>query len=260
MGAWQPFTGAGLAAFGHGSASRLLFCQLFFVALGAIAVGVGVRQAWFTTVVQSERSLPDGTAEIRAGRLTWPDREPRALGETPQFALTVDPTSQGALGQVADLQLELRESALRIRGVAGFIEIPYGENWRIPLDRIGGKAQWQAWAWVIQGLAAVTGSALLPLFWYGIAFAFALPVWILAYALGRNVTLVGSWKILALSWAPASLVLDLAVVLYAFNWIRLTGLAVLLAVFASMGILWLIWALAEMPTRGAREPENPFRN
>ena len=159
MGAWQPFTGAGLAAFGHGSASRLLFCQLFFVALGAIAVGVGVRQAWFTTVVQSERSLPDGTAEIRAGRLTWPDREPRALGETPQFALTVDPTSQGALGQVADLQLELRESALRIRGVAGFIEIPYGENWRIPLDRIGGKAQWQAWAWVIQGLAGNTPAA-----------------------------------------------------------------------------------------------------
>ena len=261
LGAWQPLTGRGIAEFGAASWGRTLSFQ-FVVALGAALVIVWcVRHAWFPPINAALTRLPDKGAEIFNGRLHWPDTNAVALAGNPQFALAVDPAGTGELGRSADVQVALRAREIRLEGIFGHQLLPYPPKLAVPLDRTGGAAAWGAWNWV--GLAFVGGVAFVTLFvlWWLSAIVLALPIWLAALLLRRDLSLGGAWRLTAAAWLPATLVLLGGVLLYVTNGLRLTGL-----VFTTGGHLvvmlgWLLWGFWLLPPRlssSLQSPENPF--
>lgn len=259
LGAWQPLTGRGVAAFGAASFARTLGFQLLF-ALGATLVIVwSVRHTWFPPITEALPRLPEAGAEIRDGRLRWPDTNAVALAENPQLGLAVDPAGTGELGRTADVQVQLRRDELRLEGLFGHQLLAYPSDLSVPLDRVGGSAAWGAWNWV--GLVFLGLATFVTLFalWWSTATVLALPVWLVAFVFRRALTFGGAWRLTAAAWLPATLVLLGGVSLYATHGVRLPGLAFLTAAHLVMTPLWLLWGLCSLPPRTERKRStNPF--
>lgn len=259
LGAWQPFTGGGIAAFSRASLARVLVFQVLF-ALGLSCVVVwSVRLAWFPPVVAALGRLPGTDAGIRQGRLFWPDPEAVALADNRHLALVVDPTGGGGLGRAADLQIELRNDEVSLHGLFGHRTSPYPPDLELRLDRLGGTAAWGAWNWVglaFIGLATFSGSMVL---WWTTAVVLAPPSWLLALVARRALTSGGACRMMAAAWLPASLVLAGGTALYATNWIRLPGLMFAVAAHAAVAVLWHAWGFLHLPARAAaKKVDNPF--
>jgi len=259
LGAWQPFTGGGIAAFSLASLARTLAFQVLF-ALGLSCVIVwSVRLAWCPPFVAALRNLPVTDAGIRQGRLDWPDPTAMALADNRQLALVVDPAGSGELGRAADLQIELRRDGLSLHGLFGHQTFPYPPDLELRLDRLGGTAAWGAWNWVglaIIGITIFSGSLAL---WWTMAVATALPSWLLALAARGSLTLGGACRMMAAARLPASLVLAAGAALYATSWIRLPGLMFAVVAHAVVAVLWHAWGFLSLPARGAaKKADNPF--
>ena len=261
LGAWQPLTGGGIAAFAEATFTRTLGFQLLFALLAAVAVTWSVRQAWFPPFRTALTELPENAAEIRAGRLFWPDTNAVTLGENPQLAVAVDPADTGDLGRSADLQVELHARELRLTGLFGEQSLPYPPELQIPLDHRGGPAAWGAWNWV--GLVFVAAAVVVTLFatWWLTATGLAPFLWLAAFILRRELTLGGAWRLVAAAWLPATMLLMASIVLYSLNGLRLTGLALAAAAHLVLVPLWLLWALLMLPDRTRKkQPKNPFNS
>jgi len=259
LGAWQPFTGGGIAAFSRASLPRTLTFQVLF-ALGLSCVIVwSVRLAWFPPFVAALGNLPGSDAGIRQGRLDWPEPTAVTLADNRQIALVVDPAGTGELGRAADLQIELRRDGLSLHGPFGHQTFPYPPDLELRLDRLGGTAAWGAWNWVglaLIGIATFSSSMAL---WWMMAVATALPSWLLALVARRALTLGGACLMMAAAWLPASLVLAGGAALYATSWIRLPGLMLAVVVHAVVAVLWHVWGFLNLPARrAAKTMDDPF--
>lgn len=259
LGAWQPFTGGGIAAFSRATLARTLTFQVLF-ALGLSCVIVwSVRLAWFPAFVAALGNLPGSEAGIRQGRLDWPDPTAVALAENRQLALVVDPAGSGELGRAADLQVELRRDGLSLHGLFGHRTFSYPPDMELRLDRLGGTAAWGAWNWVglaLIGIATFSSSMAL---WWTMAVATALPSWLLGLVARRSLTLGGACLMMAAAWLPATLVLAGGAALYATSWIRLPGLMFAVAAHAVVAVLWHGWGFLNLPARGAAKiVDDPF--
>ncbi len=259
LGAWQPFTGGGIAAFSRASLARTLVFQVLF-ALGLSCVVVwSVRLAWFPPFFAALGKLPGSDAGIRQGRLDWPDPIAVALADNRHLALVIDPAGSGGLGRAADLQIELRRDGVSLHGLFGHQTFPYPPDLELRLDRLGGRAAWGAWNWVglaFIGIATFSCSVVL---WWTTAFATALPSWLLALVARRALTLGGACLMMAAAWLPASLVLAGGAALYATNWIRLPGLMFAVVAHAVVAVLWHAWGFLRLPARAAaKKVDNPF--
>jgi hypothetical protein len=261
LGAWQPLTGGGVAAFGAATFARTLGFQLVIALVAALAVAWSVHRAWFPPFRAALTQLPERAAEVRGARLSWPDTNAVTLGENPQLAVAVDPTGLGDLGRSADLQLELRHRDIRLSGVFGEQFLPYPADLRVSLDRTGGPAAWGAWNWV--GLVFVGALTLVTLFagWWLTGIGLAPFLCLAAFCLRRELTLGGAWRLVAAAWLPATLLFTAGLVLYAMNGLRLTGLAITLAASLALLPLWLLWAVLVLPGRSREKlAKNPFNS
>lgn len=256
VGAWQPLTGGGVAAFARASLTRVVVFQGAFAAAGALALVLAVRLAWVPTVEDALRQLPEHGAFVKAGRLTWPGTNAILLAERPQLSLWVSPAAGLKTGQGSDIQLELLPDRLRVRGLLGFVDLAYAPKLDLPLTLTGGRAAWEAWRTsgaVIAG--GLTAAGLVSLWWI-FSTVYALPVWGLAALAGRSPGPGGAWKLAAASQLPATAMLFGCLLLYAARAIPPTGLGV----GAGMALLsawgWLAWAITMLPPQGkTAEPE-----
>ncbi len=262
IGAWQPFTGRGAAAFADAGSVRAIVFHLVMVIASCGTASWTLSQSWVPAVIRAVDRLPDSTAEIRAGHFTWPDRESVVLGETPQFGVAVNPTGHSSPGQVADLQMEFRPAELRINGLTGHLSLVYPNELVVGLDRVAGRAAWEAWFWAI---AVVTITALFGFFaslgWAG-ATVMALPVWLIGLLANRSLSFPGAWRLGLVCWVPAALLLNLGLWGYSRNWLHLVGLAGCAVGHLLVWMAWVLWSIIERPRRPkevAKEPPNPFR-
>lgn len=259
-GAWQPFTGGGLAAFAGASVGRTLFFQIVYGISIALVMVWSLRQAWFPAVAEALPRLPAAGAEIRAGRLAWPENEARLLAERPQFSLSVDPTGTGEAGRAGDLQVELRSTGIRLEGLLGHQEIHYPPEWTVALDRTGATAAWYAWNWPLLAMVGIGAFVGVALWGWVFATLLTVPAHLLGWGLRRDLSFGGAWRLaLASGWLgwTASAV---GLLLYATAWIRLPGLAIALTsqpVIALMGVIWGVLNRARR-SRGATV-RNPFQ-
>ena len=258
-GAWQPFTGGGIARFAAASVVRALTLQLLYGGVVGAVLLWSFRHAWFPAVTQALPRLPSSGAEIRNGRLTWPDTDARLLSERPQFSVSVDPLGTGEAGRSGDLQLEFRQGGLRLEGVFGHQEIPYSPEFVLPLDRTGATAAWGAWSWPILAVAGLLAGALVLIVGWALATLLTIPGFLLARMLRRQLTLGGAWRMgLATSLTGWSC-FGLGLVLYATAWIRLPGLASAMLAQAITVLIWSLWGWFHLPRRtGSGKAKNPF--
>ena len=262
IGAWQPFTGQGAAAFADASTIRAVAFHLAMVIASCGTASWTLSQSWIPAVTRAQGRLPESAAGIQAGHFTWPERESIVLGETPQFGVAVNPTGRSSPGQVADIQIEFCPSELRINSLTGYLGIAYPNDWVIGLDRVSGRAAWEAWFWAI-GAATIT--ALLVFFaslgWAG-ATVMALPVWLIGLLANRNLSFPGAWRLGLVCWIPAACLLNLGLWGYSQNWLHLVGLAGCAVGHLLVWMAWVLWSLIERPKRPRqtpKEPKNPFR-
>ncbi|MBL9175396.1 MAG: hypothetical protein JNL10_17780 [Verrucomicrobiales bacterium] len=260
LGPWLPFTGRGLAGFAEAGAGRLVAFQILFSALVSLSLVWGVRQMVFPVVQNALAQLPETLASIQASRLRWPDAHPVVLASSPQLALCVNPGSSPDLGLNGDVQFELRDSELAVRGVLGAYASPYRPNLDLPLDRIAAGAEWGAWRSPMLALLGVgTFLVQLLLFWI-LPLVHAVPTWTLGWVLRRSIHFPGAYRIAAASLWPASLLPVVAIPLYSLLWIRIPGLVFLFLAQFVLGWMLLLWAILSLPARPAREStaSNPF--
>ncbi len=260
-GAWQPVTGGGIARFAAASGVRTLTLQVVYSAMVAAVALWAFRQAWFPAINQALPRLPVAEAEIRGGRLTWPDTEAHLLSERPQLSVSVDPSGTGESGRSGDLQVEFRQRGLRLEGLFGHQELPYPPEFQLPLDRTGATAAWGAWSWPILAVAGMLAGALVLILGWVVATLLTLPVFTLAWMLGRNVTVAGAWRMGLAAGLAGWGFFGLGLVLYATAWIRLPGLAAALLAQMLTILIWSLWALFHLPRRtrtGSAVSGNPF--
>ncbi|MCW5557602.1 MAG: hypothetical protein KIT22_07205 [Verrucomicrobiae bacterium] len=264
LGAWQPFSGRGLAQFAEASALRLMLFQAIFAAVFAFTLAWSYGRIVTPAVQAALQSLPPSDAGIRSGVLRWPEPGPRLLAASPQLAWVCDPAASGELGLNADLQLDLRRDEIAVRGLLGSLSIPYPPNLDLPLDRTGAPAVWGAWR--IPLWAAIAGAAglAMPAIWWLLATVYWLPAWGLGSLFARDLTASGALRIAAAALLPASLIPCLALAAYATLWVRAPGFVLLWMLHLPAGWLWLAWGILCRPpqsrrTPGAQAPEsNPF--
>lgn len=261
LGAWQPLTGSGLAAFARAGSGRVLLFQFAFALLSALTVVWSLQAAWFPVIERAILQLPNSGAEIRGQRLLWPDAEAVLLASSPHLALVVDPTSSSQLGQNGDLQVELRGTDLRFRGLLGQIVARYPTQLLLPLDQTGAKAAWGAWRPPILTLVGLgTGMGLVLSGWI-LATLYAPVLLVSGWIIRRELHWGEAWKLGLACLMPGSLVMNAALVLYAQHWLGLTSLTALFGLHFLVGWLAALWGLASLPSRAAAQIEsNPFEN
>lgn len=263
VGAWQPFTGDGLAAFGETSITRLVTFQI------AAAVGIGVLivgalgWTWAPVVERALPNLPE-SAPLQAGRLLWPESEARRLAENPWLAIVVRPGTKSTPddpGQAADLQLELRPTGVRFEGIFGHVDRPFPRALNADLGRIPATAAWGAWRRPAACALALGVTLFLMLSWWGLATVYAPFAWAFARLCQRPLSLAAAWKISAAALFVGAAVGAAGVAGYATGAIRLPGVLVTQALHIPIAWIWLVWGLLSIPSTPRTvlvKASNPF--
>lgn len=253
MGAWQPFTGGGIAAFANASTARTILVQAITAGLvGAVFVG-SLSTAWFPVIERGIQALPSQAA-IRAGVLLWPDTQHRRLAENPALEWIVRPTPNPApdpLGQSSDLRIELRRRAFRVQGPLGHVEQPYPSHWDVPLGRIPAMAAWQSWKPYLRLGVGFAVACLLVACWWLMAAAYSIPAWLVAHLFGKRPSLAQAWRLASAALLMGAAVGAAGVAAYAHGLIRIPGLLASQAIHVPVPWLWLLWGILSME-RGGR--------
>ena len=261
LGAWQPFTGPGLAAFARTNGTRLLLFHVAASLVTSAAVIWSLQLAWVPVIREAVERLPDSGAEIRNGRLLWSADPEQLLAERPKLAIAIDAGDGPGLGQSADLQVELHPDSVHLRGILGHVTLPYPPGLELPLDRTRASAAWGAW---LPPFLALGGGAALVVSLLGgwiLATLHAPGLAFMGWISRRNLGLMGAWKLALASLFPAGLVFDGTLLLYASHWIRLPTLAAVLPIAlltAWIAMLRGMACLPAIPKDPATTPPNPF--
>lgn len=262
VGAWQPFTGAGLAAFADAQAGRVLGFQCVAAAGIGILLVISLRLAWFPVIERALPNLPE-SAPLLAGRLHWPDPAPVRLAENSWLGWVVEPTAvpvPDALGQTADIQLQLRPTSLRVRGIFGHLEQPYPVAWRADLGRIPAMATWNAWRRPVMILVGLGSAGALLLSWWTLATVYLPFVWLISRLAGHPISAFGSWRMASAALLVGATVGTIGIAAYATGAVRLPGLLVSQALHLPVGWIWLLWGILSRPAGTGPVRRSPAKN
>jgi hypothetical protein len=213
LGAWQPLTPRGIAAFASAPWRRLLVVQLAFAIIAALVVTWCLRTAWFPAMREAVRALP-ARGEIRSGKLMWSGRSPAVLAESHFLAFTVDPEHASGMRSPSHIQVEFGTSSVRMYSLLGYVERSYPAEWIISFNRPELEPWWGAWRapilWIVFG-GTVAGLLLV---WWLLGLICALPVWLIGFFANRDLPRLGSWKLAGAALMPGTLLMTAALVLY----------------------------------------------
>lgn len=259
-GAWQPFTLGGAARFATDRFRRLLRLQLVAAVVCALGLVLVLIRCWIPVVPQAAAALP-GPLTLADGRLSLPVQEPRILGETAWFALVADPEWTGSRGQLADLQLELGATGVRVRSLLGTADFPWDSRLFLRITPEDAPAWWQSRRLLVHACLGAGFGLLLLGSWWGLACLYALPAWFLCYLLDRPVSLPGAWRMCGAALMPGATFLMACLCLYGLRWIPLLALLLAFALHVFIGWIYVLGAPFMVPR--TEQPEtggNPFNS
>ena len=259
LGAWEPLTPRGVAAFARATSARLWLVQ-FLVALFVAATVVWfLHDAWFPTVREAITHLPD-EGEIRAGKLDWHGDSPRLLAEGTFLAFSVDLAHSGEIRSPAHVQVELGKGEFYVHSLLGYLEVKYPAQRIVAINREELGPWWGAWQPPLLGLAALGVVAWLMITWFVLATVYALPVWVLVFFANRDLKLMACWRLAGAALMPGALLMAAGVLCYDFGVVDLVGLGFITAGHFVLGWIYLfIGPLFLSRNSSAANPRaNPF--
>jgi hypothetical protein len=258
--AWQPLTPPGVAAFAIASTGRLALVVLIFAAVAGISVTIFLQSAWFPTIDEATRSLPE-VGYIRGGQLAWAGDSPTLLAEDHWLAVTVNLHHQVNFRTSAELQIEFSAESVRFLSYAGYLDIPYPKGWIIVFNQPELGAWWNAWKpFLAAGAGLLTAGGLL-IFWALLATLYAIPAGAICRFVEHGIPYSAVWKLCCAAQLPGSLLLSFTLLLYSLRAIEL--LQWLFVAGAHLVVSWLYILLATffLPAKSARPKRkpNPFK-
>ena len=256
--AWQPFTFGGVAAFAGARIGRLLAAEFGAAIIVAACAVWFLHRAYCPVILQAIQKMPD-TARVANGTLQgMPDT---LIAESKFLAIAAKPQSASAIGQDADLQIQLRQhdvSAGSVFWPDWGLEFDYERGPVLNLGRSTLEPWWSAWKPVLLiGTAAGTVLFLL-MVWLVLATIYMAPAKFIAWFADRYLTWGGAWRLALAALLPGTLVLAGAIILYGWSVIDLVGLSFFAGVHAILGWVYLFGAACKVtrlfPDQSKRNP------
>jgi hypothetical protein len=258
---WQPLTPRGVALFAVASWRRLGAVLLVFCALAGISTAAFFAIAWFPTLQQAMRKLPE-EGYIRSGQLAWTGEPAVILAKSPWLAISVDVHHEQTHRVLCDLQVEFSGDSLRFISLAGYLDAPYPRGWIITFNEPELAAWWAAWKpFIVMGIGLGTMSVLL-LAWAGLGLAYTIPAGAVCRFVDHPLSFGAVFRMCLAAQMPGCLLLSFTLLLYS---VRAVDLVQWLFVFAAhVVVAWVYIGLAVffLPSKTAkpRRKPNPFRS
>lgn len=256
---WLPLTFRSIAAFGRATMGRTL--GVAFVA----ALLYGAAMAWLTVhsllppANQFTERLPE-TGEIRGRELRWGGEPFAVLADSRIVTIVVDFDGSNLEGRVADLLIKLRKTDFEVCSLFGCVTVPYPPGWIIAMNQPEVKPLWGAWRpFVVLGVFGVSLVGVL-LLWVVIATASFIPVRFVLYFFDRDVTLLGTWRVLMMALLPGAAVITTGIIGYSISQVTLSGLMVIGVLHLLVDAVFWAGACWRLPLtdRRAAAKANPF--
>ena len=247
LGAWQPFTPRGVAAFAGATYARVFILQVV-VALLATATTIWFLKAIaFPVVGEGLRRLPDKGAIVN-GELNWP-REPFEILQErrPFLAFLVDLDGKMQSNGLADLSVQFRKRVCQVCSPFGCAVWPYPKDYQIEFNRPELEPRWDAWVPIIIGWTVVGVPLLLYSSWGLLAALYFLPAWLLGYYTNRDLSLGGSWRLSLAGLMPGAVLLTASIVLYGSAIFDLLHLLTMLGVHIVVGWVYVVCGVLARP-------------
>jgi len=257
--AWQPLTPRGVAAFAPATLSRLLLVELIVAALAAGVIVWLLAIAWFPTIRQAIRQLPEQGA-IRNHHLTLPLNGAQTLAETNFLMIVVDLEKQRNATQTSDLLVEFHKTNIQICSLFGCVVFDYPDGWNFEFNRPKLTPWWEAWEPIFLGLAAALVIGGLFLSWALLATIYCWVVRLLGFFKDRDLNWRSSWRLASAALMPGALLFTAGIFGYGLGFVDLIRLVLLFAVHLAVGWVYLAispWYAPQLPgvlQRGV----NPF--
>jgi hypothetical protein len=240
VGAWQPLTPRGAAAFAGAPLRRLLLIQLAAAAVAAMVVAWFLQVAWFPTIRAAARQLP-AHGEIRGGRLLdWAGESPRVLADGRFLAFAVDLDHGGSVRSPAHFQVEFGRTDIRCYSLLGFVACPYPRGYLIAFNRPEVEPWWGAWEPAITWISAILVAAGLPAGWALLATLYAPAAWFIGFFNNRKLDLAESWKLAGAALLPGALLMIAGIVGYGAGVLDLVGFGVIAGVHVVTGWIYVL--------------------
>lgn len=257
--AWQPLTPPGVAAFAVASLPRVQVVQLIFAALGGLAMAAFLSAAWFPTISEAARNLPE-SGLIRQGQLEWGGASPVILANSSWLAITVDIQQAGTYRIPSDLQLEFSRDSIRFLSLAGYVDVPYPRRWLLAFNQSEFGSWWKAWQPFLVVGAGLTTAIALMMVWAALSWAYALPSTLVCRFVDHTIPFAAVWKLCCAAQLPGSLLMSFTLILYSFRAVELVQLAFILGAHLVMSWVYIFLAIFFLPESAGRSTRtrNPF--
>jgi hypothetical protein len=252
-------TFGGVAAFAGARLGRLLAAELAAAIMVAACAVWFLHRAYCPVILQAIQKMPD-TARVAQGALQGvPDT---LIAESKFLAIAATPQSGGAIGQDADLQIELRQNDF----CAGSVFWPdwgwdfhYRRGLVFNLARSNLEPWWSAWQPVLLIATGATTVLCLLLAWTVLASIYMAPAKFIAWFADRYLSWGGAWRLASAALLPGAIMLTGAMVLYGWSVIDLVGLSFFVGLHIILGWVYLVGASCKV-TRlfPAASKHNPF--
>ncbi len=259
--AWQPLTFRGVAAFAGATATRVFIVQFLVLLLAVACLLQSLELTWWPAVQKAIQTLPE-IGRVQHGQLDWHGEAFAVLADSPSLSILVDAAGKQEPGQVADVQVEIAKTEIRICTLVGCLPIAFDPVWDFPLNRVDLVPRWGAWKPAIVAMTALFLAIALVGAWWLLATLYTLPLRLLAVLAGRPITLGGCWRIAAMALMPGALFLSLGILAYGLIRLPLVLLVIIFVLHFFAGWIYSVAAIFRLDTHAAiaaaAAAANPF--
>jgi hypothetical protein len=256
--AWQPLTFRGVAAFGHATGNRLMVVQFVIVLLLALALLHFFLKAILPNIWIAVENLPEqGYIQDQVLIMDYPSTEPLVESRILGFVIDLDDQSQDILS--SDFQFEVQRRHWQICSLPGCATFDYPDQWIIQLNRREVASTIEAWAPILLGTTVLAVILFFFLMWSLLALSYAFIPWLLAFYSNRSLSFMGAFRLSAAAQLPGGLLLALALLCYAMDWIGLIRLVILVIAHLPLTWVFLLTSPFFLPLiEEAQSRPNPF--
>ena len=256
VGAWQPFTPRGVAAFAQATWSRVLFLISVVAIIATVLVVWFIRANYFPSISEAIENLPDEAA-FQNGELT--NVVSRVLTQKKYLSAVIDLEETGNTGQTADLQLELRRDYFQVCSLFGCGLFIYPSN-TIYIGRSTAEPWWGARQPIILALCGVITIVALLASWGTFTLIYAPVAKITAYFADRKLSFGESWRLAFAAQIPGALLMCLTIFFYGIQVFDFIRFLFFFALHFLVVWIYLFASIYSFPPKSATTPANinPF--
>jgi hypothetical protein len=253
----QPLTFGGIAGLASCSSGRWFSWMAVVAAFSAVVVLVFLEIAWTPVIHETIGLLPE-KGLVERQQLRWEGNAPIRVTKGRFLCIIIDPEEILGKGQAADLQFEFGLREVKVRSLFGYLSVPYPPGITVAANRAEVEPWWGAWRPALAAMIGVGVVLSLFLIWGFLATLYFWPAWCVGFYTDRQITSFRAWRLSAASLLPGALLMDVAILGYAFHHLNLVQFLFAALLHIVIGWVYLLLSPFWLPRVNA-QPRNPFK-